>query len=330
MKNIQKDLKTGNLKKMYLLYGEEAYLKQQYKQGILKALEVSAEDMNFSRFEGKHMDVREIISLCETMPFFAEHRVILIENSGFFKNKCEELADYLKTLPDYVRLIFVETEVDKRSRMYKILKAEGGIGEFAFQNEKTLMRWAAGYFGNEGKKITQQDLELFLSKTGTNMGMISMELQKLVAYTMGREVITAQDIEAVCATQITNKIFEMVRAVAERNQKKALDLYYDLLTLREPPMRILFLLARQFRQLLLTKKYAEEGLQQAEIAARLGVQAFVARGLLLCARSYEIEELEEAMRDFAELEEAVKTGNLGDTLSVELVIMKYSAERQHQ
>ena len=62
------------------------------------------------------------------MPFFADYRVVLVENSGFFKNKCEELAEYLKNLPDYVRFVFVEEEVDKRSKMYKAVKSAGAIG----------------------------------------------------------------------------------------------------------------------------------------------------------------------------------------------------------
>ena len=62
--------------------------------------------MNFTKYEGKGIEVREMIDLCETMPFFADHRVVLVENSGFFKNKCDELADYMKELPDYLCLYF--------------------------------------------------------------------------------------------------------------------------------------------------------------------------------------------------------------------------------
>ena len=327
MKSIQEDIKTGNFKQSYLLFGEEAYLKQQYKEKLLNALNPDGDTMNFSRYEGKGIDVKQVIDLCETMPFFADRRIILLEDTGFFKNKCEELADYMKSLPDYLVLVFAESEVDKRSRMYKAVKSSGRVTEFAKQDEKTLMRWAAGILGKEGKKITQKDMELFLTKTGTDMGNIRLELEKLVAYTEGKDIVAAEDIEAVCVTQTTNKIFDMVRAVTEKNQKKALELYYDLLTLKEPPMRILFLLAKQFRQLLLTKKMAGEGASQNEIASRLGVPSFVVRNISACARSYTVEELERAVEDFVDAEEAVKTGRLGDVLSVELLIVKYSSGR---
>ena len=328
MKNIQEDIKTGNFKQVYLLFGEEAYLKQQYKQKLVDALNPDGDTMNFSRYEGKGTEVKGIIDLCETMPFFADRRVILLEDTGFFKNKCEELADYMKELPDYMVLIFAESEVDKRSRMYKTVKSAGRAVEFARQDEKMLMRWAAGVLAKEGKKITQRDMELLLAKTGTDMGNLRMELEKLITYTWGREVVTSGDIEEVCTTQTQNKIFDMVRAVTEKNQKKALDLYYDLLTLKEPPMRILFLLAKQYRQMFLAKQLSVEGASQNEIMSRLGVPAFAVRNILSCARAYSLQELEEAVRDFVDAEEAVKTGRLGDVLSVELLIIKYSTAKK--
>ena len=321
MKNIQADIKSGNFKQAYLLYGEEAYLKQQYKQNLIKALNPDGDTMNFSHYEGKGVDIKQLIDLCETMPFFADRRVILLEDTGFFKNKCEELADYMKELPDYLCLVFAESEVDKRNRMYKAVKACGTIAEFARQDEKTLMRWAAGLLGKAGKKITQRDMELLLTKTGTDMGNLRMELEKLISYTEGRDIVTAEDIEEICTTQTTNR-----RAVTEKNQKRALDLYYDLLTLKEPPMRILFLLAKQYRQLLQAKQFAAAGLAQTEIASKLGVPSFVVRNISTCARAYTISELEQAVEDFVDAEESVKTGRLEDKLSVELLIIKYSSK----
>lgn len=327
MKSIQEDIKTGSFKQVYLFYGEETYLKQQYKHNLIKALNPEGDTMNYTHYEGKNIDVKGVIDMCETMPFFADRRVMLLEDTGFFKNKCDELADYMKELPEYVCMVFTESEVDKRSRMYKAVKSGGRVTEFVKQDEKTLMRWAAGILGKEGKKITQRDMELLLTKAGTDMGNLRMELEKLITYTYGRDIVTSADIEAVCTTQTTNKIFDMVRAVTEKNQKRALELYYDLLTLREPPMRILFLLAKQFRQLLLTKKMSAEGAAQNEIASRLGVPAFVVRNIAACARSYSVEALEQAVADFVDAEESVKTGRLGDVLSVELLIVKYSSAR---
>ena len=93
----------------------EAYLKQQYRNKLLDALVPEGDTMNFARFEGKGLDEGQIIDLAETVPFFADHRVILLENTGLFKAKADRLADYTAALPDYLVLIFVEEEADKRS-----------------------------------------------------------------------------------------------------------------------------------------------------------------------------------------------------------------------
>lgn len=325
MKNIQEDIKTGNFKQVYLLHGEEGYLKQQYRQKLLDALIPQDDKMNTAFYEGKNINVKEIIDLAETMPFFAERRVIVLQNTGVFKNKCEELADYISDgLPDYLCMVFVEDEVDKRSRMFKAVKKAGRIGEFAVQDIKTLTRWVLGRMGKEKKKITQRDMELFLTMTGTDMSRITTELEKLLSYTIGREIITREDILAVCSAQITNKIFEMVRAVTDKQQEKALQLYYDLLALKEPPMRILFLIARQFNQLLQTKEMLADGLGQSELGSKLGLPPFAVKNIINCARRYSVEELRKAVEDCMEYEEAVKTGKLEDRLSVELLIVQYS------
>lgn len=92
------------------------------------------------------------------------------------------------------------------------------------------------------------------------MGNIDRELEKLICYCMDKDVIEAKDVEAVTTEQTTNKIFDMVNAIAEHNQKKALDLYYDLLTLKEPSMRIMYLISRQFQILLNIKDMSQKDL----------------------------------------------------------------------
>ena len=148
------------------------------------------------------------------------------------------------------------------------------------------------------------------------MGNIERELEKLLCYTMDREIITAQDIENVCTTQITNHIFEMIRAVTEKNQKKALDLYYELLALKEPPMRILFLLARQFNLIMQVKELSKCGYDQSQIGKKAGIQPFVVKNYLTYARKYSTEELRAAVEECVAAETKVKTGFMTDTMSI--------------
>lgn len=324
MRTIDEDIKTGQFKQIYLLYGNEAYLKKQYKDKLKKALADAEDTMNFSAFEGKDINVKEVIDLAETLPFFAERRVILIENSGFFKNAADEMAEYIKQAAPTTYFLFVEEEVDKRSKMYKAVKNAGKIVEFAEQNEDVLTRWVLGRLKREDKKITGSVMQLFLSKTGTDMGNIDRELEKLFCYTMGRDVITAEDVEAVTTEQISNKIFDMVNAVAEHNQKKALDLYYDLLALKEPPMRILFLISRQFQILFNVKSATAKRVDNRTIAQKAGIPEFAVRRNQAQARNFTQEQLRQALEDGVFYEEAVKTGRMNDQMAVELFLLTYS------
>ena len=98
MKSLNEDIKTGQWKPVYLLCGEEAYLKKQYKDRITKAILPEGDTVNYAYYEGKGINPGELIDLAETMPFFAERRLIVVENSGFFKNASPELAEYILSL----------------------------------------------------------------------------------------------------------------------------------------------------------------------------------------------------------------------------------------
>ena len=328
MKSLNEDLKTGNLSQIYLLYGEENYLKKQYKERFVKALLPEGDTMNYAHYEGKGIDVREVIDLAETMPFFAERRVFVFENTGFFKSAAgAELADYLKELPETAYFLFVEEEVDKRGKMYKAVKSKGRAVELPFQDENTLKRWVAGQIGRENKRITETDLVYFLNKVGIDMGNITKELEKLFCYALERDVITREDIDAVCVTQISNHIFDMVNAVAEKQQKKALDLYYELLALKEPPMRILFLLTRQYRGLYQVKQLAQKGYGRKEIAEKAGLHPFAVGKYMEQAKRFQVKELRAILEDSVDIEQRVKTGLLTDSLAVEIFLVKYSQAR---
>ena len=325
MKSLNEDLKTGNFKQIYLLFGEEAYLKKLYKERFVKAMLPEGDTMNYAYYEGKNTDIREVIDLAETLPFFAERRLIVFEDTGFFKSGGTELADYLADMPPTTYVIFLENEVDKRSRLYKAVKAKGHIVELGAQDETTLRRWIQGLVKKESKSMEPSDIAYFLNKVGSDMENITKELEKLFSYCLERDTITRADVDAVCVTQITSHIFEMVSAVARKEQRRALDLYYELLALKEPPMRILFLMEREYRILFHVRALMHQGYGKKEIAAKAGVPPFAAARYMDQAKRFRPGELRAAMEEGADIEQRVKTGLLADHLAVELFIVKHSA-----
>lgn len=325
MKSLNEDIKTGQFKQAYLLYGEEAYLKKQYKDKLTKAMLPEGDTVNYAYYEGKGTNPAELIDLAETMPFFADRRLIVVENSGFFKNATPELADYVKNMPETACFLFVDSEVDKRGKMYKSVKDKGRAVEMGRQDEKTLLYWLAGMVKKEGRQIKESTARYLVTRTGTDMENLEKEMEKLFSYTLGQTEITIQDVDEICTTQITNKIFDMVEAVATKQQKRALYYYYDLLALKEPPMRILYLLSRQFKLLMEVKDLSGRGYEKSQIAKTAGLHPFVAGKYIKQCHSFSKEELRSIMEDAANMEEMVKTGRLNDRMSVELFIVKYSS-----
>ena len=223
MQRINDDIKTGQLKKIYLLCGEEAYLRKQYRDRLKEAI-IGDDTMNYYYHEGKELSIGEIIDLSETLPFFAERRLILLENSGLFKSGGEELADYLKGDTGSTYFVFVEAEADKRSRLYKTVKDTGYVAEFKVQEEAVLKRWIVSRVRKEGKEISGQAVDHLIRMTGTDMETISRELEKLFCYCLDRPEITGSDMDAICVKQLTSHIFDRVGAVAGKKQKRALSL----------------------------------------------------------------------------------------------------------
>lgn len=325
MKNILADIKANSFKPVYLLYGTEDYLKKQFRDNLKKAITGDGDSMNYSYFEGKAPDSKAVSEIASTMPFFADRRLVVIENSQLFKTADDMIIDMVKELPGTTVVVFVENEVDKRSRLYKAVKDNGYICELNEQSDNDIMRWVVSLLKKEGRTMDNATLQLFLTKTGSSMENISRELEKLICYTMGRTTITSEDVEEVCTTQTTNRIFDMITAISQKNQDKALELYYDLLTLKEPPMRIMYLIARNFNQLLMIKELTENGNASSAIASKMGIQGFLVGKLQSQARPFKVGVLRRALEECVSLEEAVKTGRLEDRLAVEMLIVKYSA-----
>lgn len=324
MKVINEHIKKGEFLPVYLIYGEEKYLVRQFRDKLKKAMLGDGDVMNLSEFEGKEVNVKEIIDLAETMPFFAERRVIVIENSGLFKSSQEAMAGYIKEISPTTSFIFVETEVDKRNKLYKNVKECGYVSEMEFQSEKVLFRWISDQLSVYGKTIEQQALEMLLTKSGTQMELLTMEIEKLVSFVGDRSHIVTSDVEDISTVVVTNKIFDMVEAIAYKKQTKALDMYYDLLTLKEAPMRILFLVSRHFNILMQIMDMTNKRVDMSTMAKTVSLPSFVINKYREQCKKFSKEQLLKAIKDCVEVEERVKTGAMDDKMGVELIIIKYS------
>ncbi len=326
MSRLDDDIKAGTYAKVYLLYGDEAYLKSFYKYKLRSALIGEGDEINLNTFQGTSISEEEVISQAQTMPFFAEHRLIIVEGSGWFKKGGQMMADALPALPEETVLLFIEDEVDARGKLYKAVKKDGVLMEVKTLTGDALTRWILIGFKRAGKKITGSAMQLLLDNAGTNMQNLRNEMDKLIAYTGDREGIVVEDVQAVTTVQIENKIFKMIDAIASKEQVKAIVLYRDLLALREPPMRILSLLIRQFNQILEVKELRVQGFDQSTIAQRTGLRDFMVRGALRHSEMFTLSELRTVLERCARADEDIKTGRMKDKMAVELVLVAASGK----
>ena len=331
MKNVAKDIRERTFKPVYLLCGDENYLKTNCKKQLKQAI-IGEDSMNFHYYEGKGISVEQVIDVAETMPFFADYRLILMENTGFFKSAGGTLPEYLKEKPESTIFVFVESEVDKRNKLYKTVKEIGYVCEMNVPSRNELQRWLLGGIKKAGKQIDRETLELFFNLVGDeDMHTLSNELEKVISYDLDNPVITKESIYAICSRRIEVRIFDLFSAMAEGNVRRTMECYYELVENKEPYMRILFMLGRQFSQMLSVKSMSSQGRSPQEIAGRLGMRNdWAVRQLQRQGSRYSEARLKQAVADCVANEEAVKTGNLPEQEAVEMILVKYGKLRKRQ
>ena len=323
MKTLANDIKNKSFKNAYLLCGEEEYLKLNYKNRLIKSI-AGDDTMNLGVYEGKNIDINEVIDRAETVPIFAEYRLIVLDNTGLFKSGGEQLAEYMKTIPSTTIFLFVESDVDKRSKMYKAVKSAGYICEINRQTENDIAIWAARIFDYNGKKITKANMSYLIASVGTDMEVLSREIEKLISYALNKNVISKEDIDAVCIKQLNVRIFDMMDAISVKNQKKTLDCYYELIAEKEPPMRILFMISRQFNLMLQAKDLSSRGMNREQVAHTMGVQSFIAGKCINQCRNFSMAELKSGLSESVNTESLIKSGMMDENIGVEMLLVKYS------
>ena len=332
MKELKKQWKNGEFGRCYLFYGAETYLLKEYEQALTKALlPEGAEMMNHDIFEEKRATASAIMDAAETFPFLNDKRLVTVRNSEFFqkggrKEEGERLKEYLADLPESVCLLFVEDKVEKTSALYKAVAKYGQAVEFKKLTEKDLGTWIKKVCRDHGMQMSESVLGLFLQTVDHDMENIEGELLKLIAYKGEETEVKAEDIRAVCTVSLEARVFDLVKAVAEKRPEKAVQIYRTLLSLKESPYMVLSLITRQFRFILETKLLSEQGLTNEAVAAKLEIRDFAVKEYMRQSKRFPAEVWKEAMKDCLETDLNIKMGKTAEETAVELLIMKYAAK----
>ena len=326
MKKILEHIKTNTYPRFYLFYGSEKYMIAQMKNQLKKTLVSPDDTMNYSYFEGKKADVEEIAELAKTLPFFNDHRLIILEDTGLGKKTNEGFLEQLKECADSTVMIFIEDDVDKRSKIYKFLNKEGHAVSFEPAGDKELIRWLQSLLKKEGKQMSSQVIRSFLHRCGSDMLTVKNELGILISYPGVRRDLTVRAVEDLTSSQTTNQIFVMLEAIARKQRDKVLTLYYDLIELKESPFGILALLVRQCNQLIQVKDLTDKNQSNAAMAKAMKVPPFVVGKLKDQARLFRMETLYRMTEACAKTDEQIKSGRISDRVGVELLLIEFSAK----
>lgn len=236
----------------------------------------------------------------------------------------DELADFLQNVPKHVCLVFMEEEIDKRIKYVKLIEQYGLIVEFNFRKPDELTGWVMKRINELGHETNPHAAALIVEYCEPGMDDILNEIKKLCAFAGSRRTITEDDVERVCTRSVKSRVFDLTDAIAANQVAKALSLLNDMEMMREPMPKVMYMIARQFRQLIQVKLMLREGAPQSAIASHFRVQPFIAKKLINQAQKFTEEKLEKAVSTGLELDLSVKTGRLDSKAAVELMIASLS------
>jgi DNA polymerase-3 subunit delta len=214
--------------------------------------------------------------------------------------------------------------VDKRLKAVDALRNRCLIVEFPYARPEELTGWVTRRFKAEGIEIDAYTASQLVETCEQSMTDMLNEIEKLTAYLGGRKNVTGQDIEKVCTMSIKARIFDLTDAIADKKSARALELLSDMITLKEPVQKILYMITRQFRQILQVKLLKDEGNTPDGIAAKLKLTPFIAGKLIRQAGRFDTEKLKQAVEAALEFDLAVKTGRIVDRMAAELMIIEFS------
>lgn len=324
---------------VYLLLGDEDVRVDTELQRILDSLLPASERaLNLDVVDGAELPVQEIINRCEMYPFFGARRVVVLRRAEALRAADQDaLASYLEQGPPPTALVVVAGSLDRRRRLYGVLQRVGRVIPCGALGERDVMAWIRERAKEEGKAIAPDAARLLALLVGTGLRELGLELAKLAAYVGERPLITAADVRTAASRVAEATVFDLVDAVGRRDRDAALRLLQTVLALGEPPVRVLYLLADQFRMLvrteaLVTRWKGVKKIPEPEVREALGARAW-----LFPRYREQLEALGrlDPVRLFALLldsDTALKTGVMPPRLALELLIVRLceAPERENQ
>lgn len=325
---LKKDLSEENPGKLYVFHGEETYLRDYYL-GRLREL-ILTDGMgafNLHEIAAKDMSPHALEEAVDCLPMMGPRTLVLIADYDLFKAGEKDREEYIRIfsqLPDYCCVVFLYDLIvykgDARTRLAAALKKYGTVVNFVRQDQRDLVDWVRRRFRALGKDIDSRLALDLIFLCGDLMTNLIGEIEKIGAYAKQKQ-ITRGDIEAVATPQLDAVVFRMTDAIGEGSFDRAAAVLGELYQMQEPPIKIMWSLGRQMRQLYSARLALEQGKGASYVASLWGIKPYPAEKLMNSAKRFTLKWCRRAVVRCGQTDLAMKsTGQDGQMLLTTLLL----------
>lgn len=328
---------------VYVLYGEESFLKEEFITFARKEMVDPAYlDFNLSEYDCMEQSLPDILQDAETFPFMAEHRLVVAHNaffltgakpSGQIKQEIapQVLAGYLDNPPPFSTVIFTvaSEKLDERKKIVKTLQQTAAMISFAPLKDTDLYAWIERRAKKYDAEIEREDAAKLVARCGSELRLLDRELEKLALYAGKEAMIDERAIELLASRTLEHDVFALVEAVVAGRLAEAFRILYDHMKTGEEPIKLMALFARQIRLLLSCKIWAPRGYSQQQLAGMLKVHPFAVKKAMEQSRHFDERALRKLLVICAEEDFRMKSGRIDKQLAVELFITKVAELKQN-
>lgn len=336
LKALKSSLKSGEFSGLYLIYGEESYLKEYYLQEMKKKIVDDAfADFNLIELEGKELTPDTLVTAVESCPVMAEKKLIIIYDFDLYKPPASFqsiLSEMLSDLPPYDVLIFyydiIPFKPDKRVKIHHQLEKLGCFVSIDRQDDRTLSAWIQRRFRALGKEISPELCEYLIFLCGNSMTNLTMEIEKAAAHSTLPE-IKKYNIDAVCTRTLDAVVFDLTDAITNKKFDTAIFIVNDLLSQKNSEVTIFSTVIRHIVRLYSAKLHLSTRKSNQELMTLLGSRStYFVQKICNAARSLPLSWLRQAVLICAETDAALKSSSADKQKLVELGLLQLASSME--
>lgn len=326
-----KKLKAEGPQRLYLLYGPEDYLREQFLLLLKTTCLPEGEDsFSYKRMDGAELDLQELAGAIDAVPFMSERCFVEVRGADINKVKDgDTAARILADIPDYCTLVFVQNaqfEPDGRTKFIKAVREHGYEMRFTQQSQGQLVDWVSRRFAAAGKSVDLEAVQRLIFISGDLMSRLIPEIEKVAAYAQS-ERVTAEDVEAVAHHIPEAVVFALSEQISARSYERAAATLAELLSNKEnEPIMLLALLGAQMRKLYAARLALENGQGTKAVMEICAIKyEFLAKNLVSAARGYSLGQLRRAVKLCAETDYMMKSSSQDDEKLLTELVMRIAA-----